>query len=98
VIVLDTSSSLKHIKRRNALNTSSFEQIVVIGIGGSSEEFTIPENMGGRFSVLSAVGVVPLTFAGYDVKTLLCGAEDFIENFLKVKRNTFYKMVCATLG
>ena len=47
------------------------------------EEFTIPDNVGGRFSVLSAVGVVPLTLAGYDVKTLLCGAEDLVENFFR---------------
>jgi glucose-6-phosphate isomerase len=28
------------------------------------KSFFIPKNVGGRFSVLSAVGIVPLTFAG----------------------------------
>ncbi len=44
-------------------------------------EFNIPDNVGGRFSVLSAVGVVPLQIAGYDMKKLLGGAEDFISRF-----------------
>ncbi len=44
-------------------------------------EFTIPDNVGGRFSVLSAVGVVPLAIAGYDMETLLGGAGSFIESF-----------------
>ena len=37
--------------------------------------FNIPKNVGGRFSVLSAVGLVPLTLCGFDTKKLLEGAE-----------------------
>jgi glucose-6-phosphate isomerase len=47
--------------------------------------FYIPHNVGGRFSVLSAVGVVVLHFAGYDVKALLRGAANFIERFFEKK-------------
>ena len=36
----------------------------------------IPQNVGGRFSVLSAVGLVPLVACGYDVRSLLHGASD----------------------
>lgn len=43
--------------------------------------FVIPQNVGGRFSVLSAVGVVPLTLAGFDTKKLLSGANSFLESF-----------------
>ena len=35
--------------------------------------------MGGRFSILSAVGIVPLTLAGYDTKALLNGAGAFLD-------------------
>ena len=45
------------------------------------KQFNIPLNVGGRFSVLSAVGVVPLLLAGYDVKALLEGASSFLESF-----------------
>ncbi len=43
--------------------------------------FFIPANVGGRFSVLSAVGVVPLTLAGYDVCALLKGAQKLHQDF-----------------
>ena len=45
--------------------------------------FYIPKNVGGRFSVLSAVGVVPLTFAGYDLYDVLDEAEKFLGSFFK---------------
>jgi glucose-6-phosphate isomerase len=45
------------------------------------KEFNMPNNVGGRFSVLSAVGIVPLFLAGYDTRTLLQGAGDLIESF-----------------
>jgi len=38
--------------------------------------FDIPQNVGGRFSVLSPVGLVPLALAGYPVDELLAGARD----------------------
>ena len=43
------------------------------------ESFVIPENVGGRFSVLSNVGLLTAAFAGLDVKALLKGAEDMAE-------------------
>jgi glucose-6-phosphate isomerase len=36
--------------------------------------FTVPPSVGGRFSVLSAVGLVPIGLAGLDVRGLLRGA------------------------
>ncbi|RVU48714.1 glucose-6-phosphate isomerase [Lujinxingia sediminis] len=38
------------------------------------ESFEVPANVGGRFSVLSPVSLVPLALAGYDVDGLLGGA------------------------
>ncbi len=39
------------------------------------EKFVIEDNVGGRFSVLSAVGLLPFVFAGVDVEALLKGAQ-----------------------
>ncbi len=50
-------------------------------------EFNIPHNVGGRFSVLSAVGIVPLTLAGFDTAELLGGAGKMIENFFEGKED-----------
>ena len=45
--------------------------------------YTIPENVGGRFSVLSAVGIVPLTLAGYDTCSILEGASGMVRRFFE---------------
>lgn len=49
--------------------------------------YTIPDNVGGRFSVLSAVGVVPLTIAGYDMKNILLGAGTMVDDFFQNKEH-----------
>ncbi|MDR0614129.1 MAG: glucose-6-phosphate isomerase [Dysgonamonadaceae bacterium] len=36
--------------------------------------FVIPDNVGGRFSVLTSVGLLPVAVAGIDVKSLIAGA------------------------
>ncbi|MDE6101061.1 MAG: glucose-6-phosphate isomerase, partial [Paramuribaculum sp.] len=36
--------------------------------------FVIPDNVGGRFSVLTPVGLLPIAVAGYDIKALVDGA------------------------
>jgi len=46
--------------------------------------FPIPDRVGGRFSVLTAVGVVPALFAGYRAEELLKGAAGVVENPKKV--------------
>lgn len=45
------------------------------------ECFTIPSNVGGRFSVLSLVGLVPLSLLGLDISALLQGARAMMEGF-----------------
>lgn len=38
--------------------------------------FVIPDNVGGRFSVLTPVGLLPLAVAGVDIDALVSGAQD----------------------
>lgn len=40
------------------------------------EEFVVPDDLGGRFSVLSAVGLLPIAVAGGDIDALMTGAAD----------------------
>jgi len=40
------------------------------------ETFVVPDDVGGRFSVLTAVGLLPIAVAGIDVDALLQGAAD----------------------
>ena len=38
--------------------------------------FIIPDNVGGRFSVLTPVGLLPIACAGFDIQQLVAGAQD----------------------
>ncbi|MCE5315484.1 MAG: glucose-6-phosphate isomerase [Armatimonadota bacterium] len=38
------------------------------------ETFVVPDNIGGRYSVLSAVGLLPVAYAGVDIDALVSGA------------------------
>ena len=40
------------------------------------KSFVIPDNVGGRFSVLTPVGLLPIACAGFDIKALVQGAQD----------------------
>jgi len=58
----------------------------------------LPQNVGGRFSVLSTVGLLPLALSGIDIQTLLDGAKIIKESFFKhgymkdtlLKKASFY--------
>ena len=56
------------------------------------ETFVIPDDVGGRFSVLTAVGLLPIAVAGCDIDALMGGAakarEDFMADF---NNNDCYK-------
>jgi len=38
------------------------------------ETFVVPDDVGGRFSVLTAVGLLPIAVAGCDIDALMAGA------------------------
>ena len=44
--------------------------------------FPVPENVGGRFSVLTNVGLLPAALIGIDIQSLLKGGQDFAAKFL----------------
>jgi len=58
----------------------------------------LPKNVGGRFSVLSVVGLIPLALCGVDIKSLLGGAESMNKSFFEegylqdilLKKSLFY--------
>ncbi|MBN2768975.1 MAG: glucose-6-phosphate isomerase [Campylobacterales bacterium] len=45
----------------------------------------IPKNVGGRFSVLSSTGLLPLLFVGVDISSILEGAKKISDGFLNAK-------------
>lgn len=67
------------------------------------ETFVVPDDVGGRFSVLTAVGLLPIAAAGIDTDALLFGAKEMRELVMNVPfeenpallyaayRNAFYR-------
>ena len=58
--------------------------------------FVVPDNIGGRYSVLTAVGILPLAVAGVDIDKLLEGAADAAET--AVEPATKYAFMRYELG
>ena len=60
-------------KAKGALKTLSKEE--------GYETFVIPDNVGGRFSVLTPVGLLPIACAGIDIEKLMNGAKLAQDNY-----------------
>ncbi len=62
-------------KARGALKTLATQE--------SYETFVVPDNVGGRYSVLTAVGLLPIACCGIDIVKLMQGAAEERETLLK---------------
>lgn len=61
------------------------------------ETFTVPDDVGGRFSVLTAVGLLPIAAAGCDIAALMAGAKEAQESLCDtdLRRNDCYRYAAA---
>ena len=61
------------------------------------ESFVVPDNVGGRYSVLTAVGLLPIAVAGIDIDELMGGAADAMRalNADRSMENPAWKYVAA---
>ena len=61
------------------------------------EEFVVPDDIGGRFSVFTAVGLLPLALAGVDIKELMEGSLKAMYDYSKesIEENDAYKYAVA---
>ncbi|MBO5179173.1 MAG: glucose-6-phosphate isomerase [Clostridia bacterium] len=55
------------------------------------ETFVIPDNIGGRYSVLTPVGLLPIAAAGIDIDKIISGAKAAMERYANVEDNECYK-------
>jgi len=51
------------------------------------ETFVVPDDVGGRFSVLTAVGLLPIAVSGADIDALMSGAKKASENYAECNIN-----------
>jgi len=60
------------------------------------QTFVVPDDVGGRFSVLTAVGLLPIACAGVDIDELMKGAKEAMKDSKKdLKENDCYQYVAA---
>lgn len=61
------------------------------------ETFVIPDNVGGRFSVLTPVGLLPIAVSGINIDEMMQGAADAREeyNCTDLNKNTAYRYAAA---
>ena len=74
--------------RKGALKTLSTQE--------GYRTFVVPDNVGGRFSVLTPVGLLPIVLAGFDVRSMLEGAAE-MEKCLAVRSETNPAVVYAAM-
>ena len=55
------------------------------------ESFVVPDDVGGRFSVLTAVGLLPIAAAGCDIDKLMAGAREGMKKYSADDNNDCYK-------
>ncbi|MBR5826351.1 MAG: glucose-6-phosphate isomerase [Clostridia bacterium] len=61
------------------------------------ETFVVPDDVGGRYSVLTAVGLLPIAAAGIDIDALMEGAAEAREKLMptSIEENDCYKYVAV---
>lgn len=59
------------------------------------ETFVIPDDVGGRYSVLTPVGLLPIAVAGHDIQLLIDGAQQMEKECAAINENNIAAMYAA---
>lgn len=92
--VLENKYSAKEARERIFVTTDKEKgALKTLANTEKYETFVIPDNVGGRFSVLTAVGLLPIAVAGIDIEKLMAGAKFAQEKYSEpnVKYNECYQ-------
>lgn len=75
------NSLIKCDKNNTLVITESDSKLNAYAKANDIKSFDIPKNVGGRFSVFSAVGLVPLAIVGIDIDKILAGTKEVHDSF-----------------
>ncbi len=102
--ILENKYGIKEARKRILVTTDKSKgALKELADEEGYETFVVPDNIGGRYSVLTAVGLLPIAVAGIDIDALMQGAkyaqDKYADNNLKynecyqyaVTRNLLYK-------
>jgi len=92
--VLETKYGIQEARKRIYVTTDKEKgALKTLADNERYETFVIPDNIGGRFSVLTAVGLLPIAAAGVDIDKLMAGAKEAQSRYGDgdIKYNDAYK-------
>ncbi len=92
--VLETKYGVEEARKRIYVTTDKQKgALKTLADNEKYEKFVIPDNVGGRFSVLTAVGLLPIAAAGIDIDKLMKGAKQAQDKYAdsELKYNDCYK-------
>ena len=92
--VLETKYGVKEARKRIYVTTDKQKgALKTLADEEKYETFVIPDNVGGRFSVLTAVGLLPIAAAGINIDKLMAGAKGAQDKYSdsNLKYNDCYK-------
>ena len=92
--VLETKYGVKEARKRIYVTTDKQKgALKTLADEEKYETFVIPDNVGGRFSVLTAVGLLPRAAAGINIDKLMAGAKEAQDKYSdsNLKYNDCYK-------
>ena len=77
------NSLIKCDKNNTLIITEDDSKLSIYAQSNDMKMFSIDKNVGGRFSVFSAVGLLPLAIVGIDIDALLEGTKEVYNSFFK---------------
>ena len=92
--IMENKYSLKEARSRIYVTTDSKKgALKTLADKEKYETFVIPDNVGGRYSVLTAVGLLPIAASGIDIDALMEGARIAQDRYVdeNLKYNECYK-------
>lgn len=97
----DTIEVISLLKYLNSLIKISSNNATVVSEAGSNlsefalansiKTFEVSNNVGGRFSVFSSVGLVPLAMAGVGINSLLSGCREVCDSFFE--KSVYFSLI-----
>ncbi len=82
-------------KRIVAITDANKGALRILATQEGYKTFVIPDNVGGRFSVLTPVGLLPIAIAGFDIRELVKGAREMRRVCLENEDNIAVKYAAA---
>lgn len=95
-ILVQKYGKLGSIERIYATTDKSQGALRVLADKEGYETFVVPDDVGGRFSILTAVGLLPIAASGIDIDSMMDGAKDAYTEYLDDSiDNEAYKYVAV---